>query len=405
MMFPQLRGKRVLVTGATGFIGGQLVARLAADCGADVRALVRSFSTAAGVARFPVTLVRGDIADADAVDRAVAGSDVIFHCAYGKDGDDDARKSATVKGADHVMAAALRHNVSRVVYASTFAVYGKLTAAELDESAARTLTGDTYGDSKIEAENLVFRYWAQHRLPVSIVQPTIVYGPFGSTFTVNPLEQMRTGWLPLINGGSGRCNAVYVDDVVYGMLLASVREEAVGQAFLLSGPQPVTWREFYGSYERMLRVSRTVSMTPDEALAHYHACQRRRSLISEGLNLLRDASIRERLVSTREGLLLARSLRAALPATVRSRLTERVKAAAPRAGGTDASSSTTEQRATPPLSRVHPARPARIEVFASPTRVRIDKATRLLGYQPRYDLADGMALTERWARWANLLDA
>ena len=404
MMFPELRGKRVLVTGATGFIGGQLVARLAIDGGAEVRALVRSFNSVAQIARFPVTFVRGDIANADAVDQAVAGADVVFHCAYGKDGDDQSRKSTTVNGAEHVMAAALRHKVSRVVYVSTFSVYGDFKVAELDETAPRKITGDIYGDSKIDAENVAFRYWEQHRLPVSIVQPTIVYGPFGFTFTVNPLQQMRSGWLPLINGGTGRCNAVYVDDVVSGMLLAAVRDQALGQAFLLSGPRPVTWAEFYGSYEQMLRASRTVSMTPEQALAHYHSGQRRRSLIGEGLSLLRDRSIRERLASTREGLLLARSLRAALPTSVRSRLKQRVKASDPRSDVTSASKAD-EPTGTPPLNRVYPARPARIELFSSPTSVRIDKAKRLLGYEPRYDLPDGMALTRSWAQWANLLDA
>ena len=193
MMFPELRGKRVLVTGATGFIGGQLVARLAIDGGAEVRALVRSFDSVAQIARFPVTFVRGDIANADAVDQAVAGTDVVFHCAYGKDGDDQSRKSTTVNGAEHVMAAALRHKVSRVVFISTFSVYGDFKVAELDETAPRKITGDIYGDSKIDAENVAFRYWEQHRLPVSIVQPTIVYGPFGFTFTVNPLRRCAAG--------------------------------------------------------------------------------------------------------------------------------------------------------------------------------------------------------------------
>lgn len=394
-MLEKLCGRRVLVTGGSGFIGGQLVARLAKECQSNVRVLVRRFGSAARISRFPVELVQGDISSPEDIDRAVTGCDLVFHCAYGKDGDDRARRHATVAGAENVLAASLRHNVSRIVYASTFSVYGELTTSHLDETAPRRITGDTYGDSKVEAEEVAFRYWRQHRVPVSIVQPTIVYGPFGFSFTVNPLQQLRTGRLPLVNGGSGRCNAVYVDDVVTAMLLAAVRDEAVGEAFLVSGPQPVTWRDFYGSYEHMLGVSATVSMTPDEALAHYYASQPgSTSLVGEALRLLGDRHVRERLASTREGAWIASGLRAALPRRVRQTLTARVKAAAREtpAGGPHE-----------PPAKIHPVRPARIRLFAAPTAVQIGKASRLLGYEPRFDLQAGMALTREWARWADLV--
>ena len=394
MTLQSLAGTRVLVTGGSGFIGGRLVGRLAAECGASVRVLLRSFGGAARIARYPIEMVRGDLTVAEDVDRAAAGCDVIFHCAYGRDGDRAARTRATVTGTDNVLAAARRHGARRVVHTSTVAVYGTLTTPELDETAPRQRMGDLYGDSKLDAEALAFQYWRTHGVPVSVVQPTIVYGPFGPTFTVTPLQQLRTGKIILINGGAGRCNAVYVDDVVSAMLLAAVRPEAIGEAFLISGPSPVTWAEFFGAYEQMLGVPGTVSLSVDEAMAHYRASQRSsRNLLTDGVRLLGTPEFRARLTSTREGAVLARLARAVLPATVRERI--RVQGAT-RVGEE-------ENDKGHPAAPIHPIRPARIRLFAASTTVRIEKARDLLGYRPAHDLKTGMARTRSWAAWANLV--
>ena len=393
-MNAQFSGRRVLVTGGSGFIGGQLVVRLARDCGASVRVLLRKFGSAARIARFPVELVRGDIASAEDVDRAVAGCDLVFHCAYGRDGDTGSRMHTTVAGAENVFASALRHKVSRVVYLSTTSVYGELTTSELDETAPRRTTGDVYGDAKLAAEEVAFRY-VRRGLPIAIIQPSVVYGPFGSSFTVKPLQQLATGRVPLINGGSGRCNAAYVDDVVAALMLAAVKREAVGEAFLVAGPQPTTWGEFFGSYERMLGVSATVSMTPEEALTHYAASQRTSgTLVGEAMRIVCDPHTRERLISTRDGAWLASGIRHMLPTRFRDALKERMRGPVPtRLDKSDAVAS----------PKIHPLRPARVNMFAAPTVFRIDKAVHCLGYVPRYDLQTGMRLTHEWARWANLL--
>ena len=65
-------------------------------------------------------------------------------------------------------------------------------------------------------------------LSVAVVQPTVVYGPFGTTFTIKPLQKMKSGRVILVNGGDGLANLVYVDDVVSGMLVAAVHEGAHG---------------------------------------------------------------------------------------------------------------------------------------------------------------------------------
>ncbi len=203
----RLQGRTVLVTGATGFIGGRLVEHLIRTEGARVRALVRNFANASRLARFAVDMAPGDLLSADAVERAVAGCDVVFHCAYGNDGDEATRKQVTVDGTAMVLEAARRQNVRRFVHTSTFSVYGDSPSGDLTEESPRKYTGATYGDSKIDAEKLALAY-CEKGLSVAVVQPTIVYGPFGSTWTAKPIEELSTGRVILINGGAGTCNAV-----------------------------------------------------------------------------------------------------------------------------------------------------------------------------------------------------
>ncbi len=82
-----------------------------------------------------------------------------------------------------------------------------------------------------------------------VLQPANVYGPYGGVWVENVLRKLRTGRVVLVDGGAGVCNHVYVDDVVGAALLAAVTEGVVGEAFLVSSDEPVSWREFYGALE------------------------------------------------------------------------------------------------------------------------------------------------------------
>ena len=82
------------------------------------------------------------------------------------------------------------------------------------------------------------------------------------------LKQLRSGLVPLIDGGAGICNAVYIDDVAEAVLLAAEREQAVGEAFLISG-EPITYRDFYERFAQMLGGQRTVPMSADEAIERW----------------------------------------------------------------------------------------------------------------------------------------
>ena len=387
-------GKRVLVTGGTGFIGGRLVERLVLEYNAEVRVLVRNFATASRIARFPIEMFPGDLTEPQDVIQAVDKCEIVFHCAYGNVGSNDLRQLVNVEGTKNLLDAALHKGVRRVVHLSTAAVYGVTPDGDFDETFPRRYVGHPYSDSKLDAEKIALSYAERHDLGVSVIQPTVVYGPFAPVWTVNVLQKLKTGRVILVNGGEGLCNAVYVDDVVNAIFLAAEKEGAVGEAFLICSERPVTWADYFKSYGSMLRSFETVSMSSAEAETFFTSMQQKkngRSIFLEPFHIIREEPlVRERIRRTREIEALKRVARAVLP--------ERIRLSLKKRHGSRQLVTTDNNKPT------HVLDPFAIEFYAAKTRARIEKAERTLGYKPVFDFESGMKLTEKWARWANLLE-
>jgi len=386
------KGQRILITGGTGFIGGRIVEPLTLEYGASVRVLLRNYVSAFRIARCPIETVWGDIGNPDDVLKAIEGCDIVIHCAYGNSGDVESRRQANVEGTRNVLEAARQAGCRRFVHMSTIQVYGPLKDGELDETKPRRYYGDVYSDSKLDAEKLAMEYHEKHGLPVTIIQPTVVYGPFATGWTSGVLEALKRMRQILVNGGDGLCNAVYIDDLVSATLLAAVREEAVGESFLISDAQPTTWREFYGSYEKMLGETSTISMSADEADAVSRRKSGAPSIVNESLRIFAgEGEIRQRVLGTREAGFLYRSVRAVLPDAAWDSLRNRF---------VHDSNGTTAASDKPILPLSHPLD---AKFYASRARVSIEKARHLLGYDPVFDLDSGMAATDKWCRWMNLI--
>jgi predicted dehydrogenase/nucleoside-diphosphate-sugar epimerase len=251
------RPRRILVTGASGFIGCRVAELLHLREGCQVRAMVHNPRSAARLARLPVEMVQADLQSKADMARVVQGCDAIVHCAIGTAyGDRRSIFAVTVGGARNLTEAALAAGVRRLVHLSSIAVHGNDVAGLLDETTPiKPPKGDDYSESKAEAEQVIQRA-ARAGLPAIMLRPGNVYGPFSRTFSIRPIQYMAQGKLVLQGSADLPSNTVYVDNVVQAILrgLAAPEDIANGQAFTISDGDDLTWGDFYGYFARAMGV-------------------------------------------------------------------------------------------------------------------------------------------------------
>jgi nucleoside-diphosphate-sugar epimerase len=229
--------RKIFVTGASGFIGGRIVEVLHMAGTATVFAGVRRWAAAARVGRLPVELVQCDITKSEDVVRALQGVTHLVHCAVGD-------YHVTVDGTRTLLAGAMAAGVERVIHISTADVYG-LPDGLVEESHPLRHTGRPYGDSKIDAEN-VCQEFARRGLPVTILRPTLVHGPFSNSWTVEFAQRLQAPpWLTAEADAQGICNLLYVDDLVSAVKRSLDATVPPGEAFNVNGPERHTWSEYF----------------------------------------------------------------------------------------------------------------------------------------------------------------
>ncbi len=242
-MAKQWQNKRVLVTGADGFIGSHLVERLASE-GAQVRAFVyyNSFGRWGWLddispkLQDKVELFPGDIRDPGRVVEAVASQEVVFHLAsliaipYSYHAP-DSYVQTNVSGALNVLNACRTHDIERVIHTSTSEVYGSALFVPITEE--HPLQGQSpYSASKIGADMMAMSFHQSFELPVITVRPFNTYGPRQSARAVIPtiLSQIHNGVSELKLGAlSPTRDFNYVADTVSGFIAAAQCDRAIGQ--------------------------------------------------------------------------------------------------------------------------------------------------------------------------------
>ncbi len=391
-MSGHLARRTAFVTGATGFIGGRLTEVLIGQFGMKVRALVRGTSTGSGAFRAAAAgaeFVTGSLTDADAMRSAVDGADYVFHCAFGSHGDLAEQRRITVEGTRTLAMAAGATGVKHFVNLGTIVSYGADTPAVVDEGyAVRRMWKWPYAIDKRDAEQMIAAEHQRSGLAATTLRLGVIYGPFGPAFTLYPLALLKASRIAVVDDGRGVCAAAYVDDVIQAILLAAQRPAGAPETFIIKGPDRVTWRQFYASYEAMLGVERMVDMSRAEMRAAKGKIMRAamRAVVGEGLAALKASPDFKRAAGA---LPLVRPAYAMIGKR-RAKLTNNLPSRMPN------------RAADLPIELIPPMM---VDYYASTTEYCIDRARDQLGYKPVYDLASGMALTEEWARWANLIPA
>ncbi|MCC6987614.1 MAG: NAD-dependent epimerase/dehydratase family protein, partial [Acidobacteria bacterium] len=238
---------RVLVTGATGFTGGHLAAMLAAR-GHEVRALVRSKSLArfagSSLPAAGVVPAEGDLLSPEALARACAGVEVVYHIAatYREAGQpDSAYRAINVDGTRHLLEAALAAGVSRVVHCSTGGVHGHIAHPPANEDAPFN-PGDVYQDTKLEAEQLARRFGTERGLDVVVARPIGIHGP-GDTRFLKMFKGLAKGRFPMLGPCTAFYHLTYIDDLCEGFRLCGEVPGAKGRTYILAGERYTTLKD------------------------------------------------------------------------------------------------------------------------------------------------------------------
>jgi nucleoside-diphosphate-sugar epimerase/predicted dehydrogenase len=241
----------VVVTGGSGFIGGHLLARLSRDSN-DIRAAVRSPSSCANIARYPVEITPTDLLDMASVRALVAGARTVYHLAYGKESGSAAR--VTVDGTKNLVRAAIEASVDCIVILSTMYVYGfPESDRPVDETFPYRPYGGEYGITKATMERWCLEQARNSGCTrIVILNPTCVFGPGGGAYTTLPVDMVKLGTFCWISEGRGLCNYNYVDNLIDAILVAAKVPEAHGERFIINDGV-ISWREFIEPLVRPLR--------------------------------------------------------------------------------------------------------------------------------------------------------
>jgi nucleoside-diphosphate-sugar epimerase len=236
--------RKVLILGASGFVGSRLCEALCQLGSFRIVPLVRTMGRAARIGRLGIEIFQGDATDEGRLRQLFPDIDIVVNLIAGSD--------AITHGTRLTARLAREYGVSRYVHVSTAAVYG-IVAHEgcVDESAPLKRTGFPYCDAKLEAE-LILRKEAGRGLGVTMLRPRVIWGPYSSWVLPFFQEVVSSRRHTLIDEGRGVCNSIFIDNLVDAILWAFTAQVPSGAAFFVRDVEELTWRDYYHSLATML---------------------------------------------------------------------------------------------------------------------------------------------------------
>jgi len=246
---------QALVTGATGFLGSHIVARLLA-AGHQVRGLCRSPAKRDALVKLGAEPISGDVTDVSSLLTATQNVDVVYHAAalVTQWGPWSEFERVTVGGTENLLQAATRAGVRRFVQISTIRVYDDRYCKQhrvVDEEAPTGTHGfrhfGHYARSKLLAEQTARRHHESGGVPVTILRPAWIYGP-GDTNIVPGVLRFLQSRFPRWPSRNDPCaDPIFVEDVADCAIAATLSDRAVGHTYNVAPAEEISLRQFIGA--------------------------------------------------------------------------------------------------------------------------------------------------------------
>lgn len=235
---------KILVTGATGFIGSHLAERLLQE-GHQVRALVRPSSNQLFIKDLDLEVIQGDITNIEDVNRAVQGCEIVYHLATHR-----SRISAkkylqvnNIQATENIATSVLKANVKRLVFAGSAGLYYSTIKNPPANEDTPPLPTSYYHRSKLLGENLLTQLYKKESLPIVTARITSTIGPRCSRW-LNLCKTIGNKRFKLIGNGSNYDHLLYISDAVDGLIRCAQTPSIEGQSYLLAGREPTKIKEF-----------------------------------------------------------------------------------------------------------------------------------------------------------------
>ena len=255
--------KRILVTGAGGFIGYNLANELART-GFEIKGLDLHFPENGRQPRKAhFERVVGDFRDSKSLREAIVGADAIIHLASAHlDVGLPPREywDINVRSIPALLEQARASGVQRFVHISSAGVYGRLAQCPADEETP-CYPQSIYGRTKLEGERKALEFHRQSGFPVVVLRPAWVYGP-GCPRTMKLFRALKNRRFVMIGSGRNLRHPVFIDDFITACTLALSSEDAVGEIIIIAGPDVLTTRELVGGFCSALDLAQPRARVP-----------------------------------------------------------------------------------------------------------------------------------------------
>ena len=264
------RGATVAVTGASGLVGSHVAEHLA-NRGFHVVAVLRKppeflekfISSYDGQGSIRVAIA--DIEDADALKTAFNGVQAVVHAAGSVDpfGSRQSIFATNVGGTQNALKAADAAGVRHFVFISSLSVItGQGDQYDVDESAPLRPCGESYADSKIEAETAVMNFSGSSSMRVTSLRPGFIYGSRERSWMPRLINSIGTGKAMLIDGGTKQTNVIFVGNLARAVELTLFNERTYGQVYNLTDGQKISKKELFDAIADGLSLPRVTKKVP-----------------------------------------------------------------------------------------------------------------------------------------------